>query len=172
MEIYSSQLKIPNLRKIALDRKNNPRTLSKNLKEAAISGVIDVTLCLEAANFIDCIIKDQQNRINDTFNCDQNDTEIDYIIVLVLKITRKSHQKILSYLVKNAGKIVNSKDICRECGTTQNTFKVQMSHLRSDLKKAGALNLLKSVRANSLCNESGYIVLLDELNKLKDKVKP
>lgn len=168
MEICSSQLKIAHLQKISVDRKNSPKTLSKNLKQAAISGVIDVALCLEAANFIDCIIRDKQNRINDTFKFDQSDTDINYLVVLILKITRKSHQRILSYLLKNAGKIVNSEDICRECGTSQNTLKVQMSHLRSDLRKAGALNLLKSVRANSLCNESGYIIMLDELNKLKD----
>lgn len=169
MEISVPDVLPHSSRQNSILKKINPKTLSKKLKLAARSGEIDLALCLEAANFIDGVIDDQANSNNESIDIEYSDAEFQYLISIILKIRRKSHQTILICLMRNAGKIVSTKDMCTECNSTYSTFKVQISHLRSELKNVGALNLIQSIRTNSICTEGGYIIMKDEMQKIRQK---
>ena len=143
---------------------SNPEDLSKKLRMAATGGMIDVRLCLEAANLIDNLVQEACKPIS--LQVELKSREIEYIVIILLKIRRKSHQKILIYLMKNAGKVVDSNNIAQACGANPSTIKVHISHLRSCLKKIGLDDLIRSIRSSNSCADNGYMVMIDQLKAL------
>lgn len=142
---------------------NNPQNISNKLRIAAVNREIDEILFLDAADFIDSIINDKNNETKNKFN-----VSAEYVILTILKIGRISHQKILFFLMKNVGKVLDCESICKSCGTKSNSLRVQISHIRSHLRKNGIYNLIQSVRSHDLGSKNGYLILEYELSKLID----
>jgi hypothetical protein len=143
---------------------NNLELLSSKLKLAVNKGEVELDTFLEAANFINHELTSSRRQGRQFAVHQMERHDVDYITMILLQTSRKTHQKIIKYLLANLGKVNNSFDICERCDITYGSLRVQMSHIRSNLKKIGINNLILTVRKQNSDNDNGYIIMADKLD--------
>jgi hypothetical protein len=143
---------------------NSLELLSSKLKLAVNKGEVELDTFLEAANFINDELTSNRRKGRQFAVHQMERYDVDYITMILLQTSRRTHQKIIKYLLANLGKVNNSFDICETCGITYGSLRVQMSHIRSNLKKIGINNLILTVRKQNCDNDNGYIIMADKLD--------